>query len=224
MMLQAALCAVAGALLWLDRVYAFQFMVSRPIVMGPVLGLIMGDLPVGIAVGAALELLWLNAPPVGAYLPMDESFCTAAVTPAAAVAASYLSGPSAVGLALFAGLPFVLGGRTLDTYIRNRNQELIPDSAQDIERKISASMWKAIIRSFVLGLAALGASSAILCAVMVIAAPRIPHSAATAFSYMPSACVAIGLAGIVNRDISRPGKAVLFALGTAFILALTWII
>lgn len=224
MIAAVAVCAVVGALLWLDRVYAFQLMVSRPIVIGPVLGAIMGNLPVGIAVGAALELLWLNAPPVGAYLPMDESFCAAAVTPAAAIAASFLTGATAAGLALFAGLPFVMVGRSLDTYIRTRNQELVPDSTFNIEQKIRHAMAHALGRSFVCGLLALAASSGILCSAMVLVAPKVPSQVADALSYMPSACVVIGIAGIVSKDISRPGKAGLFALGAAFLLVLTWIL
>lgn len=224
MIIAVGLSAVVGALLWLDRVYAFQLMLSRPIVIGPVLGVIMGDLPVGVAVGAALELLWLNAPPVGAYLPMDESFCAAAVTPAAAVAASYLTGSSAAGLALFAGLPFVLAGRSLDAYLRTLNEGLIPESTVNIEQKIQLSMAKALARSFAFGFLALAVSSGILCAGMILMAPKLPSQAASALSYMPSACVVIGLAGIVSKDITRPGKAGLFALGVAFLLVLSWML
>ena len=124
---------------------------------------------------------------------------------------------SAAGLALLAGLPFSLAGRSLDTTLRNRNQDLIPDGTADIERKAGQAMAKALGRSFLYGLAALGASNAILCGVILLAAPRIPHQGAEALSFMPSASVAIGLAGLVSRDLPRPGKAGLFILGMAFL-------
>ncbi len=223
MMAEFALSTVVGALLWLDRVYAFQLLVSRPAVVGPVLGALMGNLPAGLAVGAALELLWLNAPPVGAYLPKDESFCAAAVTPAAVLGAAYLPVASAAGLALFVGLPLSLVGRQLDTHLRKLNQDLVPAGVEDIERTVGRAMAKALGRSFLYGLAALALSSALLCTAVVLLAPRLPAQAATALSCLPMASVAIGLAGLVARDMPRPGKAGLFILGAVFLLVLTWI-
>jgi mannose/fructose/N-acetylgalactosamine-specific phosphotransferase system component IIC len=223
MILRLVMSTVLGALLWLDRVYAFQLMVSRPIFIGPVIGALMGNLSAGFAVGAALELLWLNAPPVGAYLPKDESFCAAALTPAAVLAAANLPEASAAGLALFAGLPLSLAGRALDTMLRKKNQDLLPGSLDGIERKISQAMVKALGRSFVHALLALAAASGSLCLVIAFLSPRLPGQTAAALSYMPSACVAIGLAGLVSKDMSRPGKAGLFILGMGFLFMLTWI-
>lgn len=223
MMAEIALGTVVGALLWLDRVYAFQLLVSRPVIIGPVLGALMGNLSAGVVVGAALELLWLNAPPVGAYLPKDESFCAAAVTPAAVLAAAYLPVAPAAGLALFAGLPLSLVGRQLDTHIRKLNQGLVPAGVENIERAVGQAMAKALGRSYLYGLAALALSSALLCTVVAFAAPRLPAQAAAALSYLPMTSVAIGLAGLVARDMPRPGKAGLFILGAAFLFVLTWI-
>ncbi|HNY64522.1 MAG TPA: PTS sugar transporter subunit IIC [Deltaproteobacteria bacterium] len=224
MILSVGLSAVVGALLWLDRVYAFQFMISRPIVIGPVLGLVMGDLSTGLITGAALELLWLNAPPVGAYLPKDESFCAAAVTPAAVIASASLSDASAAGLALLAGLPLSFVGRVLDTHLRKLNQGLIPDDTTDIERTISHAMARALTRSFFFALAALAVSSGLVCTLAFLLAPRLPGPVAAALSFMPSAAVAIGLAGLVSRDMPRPGKAGLFVLGIVlFLVTASWI-
>jgi mannose/fructose/N-acetylgalactosamine-specific phosphotransferase system component IIC len=223
MIIKVAMGIMAGALLWLDRVYAFQLMVSRPMIMSPLIGALMGNLTVGLAVGAALELLWLNAPPVGAYLPKDESFCAAAVTPAAVLAASWLPEAPAAGLALFAGLPLSLAGRSLDAHIRNLNQNLVTVSPAVAERTVGQAMAKALGRSFLYGLLALAAGTGALCAVVVVAAPRLPAPALTALSYMPSASVAIGLAGLVSNDISRPAKAGLFVLGMVMLLLLSWI-
>ena len=43
-----------------------SFMYNRPIIMGPLVGLVLGDLRLGIMTGATLELVWLGAFPVGA--------------------------------------------------------------------------------------------------------------------------------------------------------------
>ncbi|UGA55815.1 PTS N-acetylgalactosamine transporter subunit IIC [Vibrio sp. VB16] len=49
--------------------YSGQFYIGRPIVTGPVVGLIMGDYQTGLAVGAALELAWLGLVPIAGAQP-----------------------------------------------------------------------------------------------------------------------------------------------------------
>lgn len=49
--------------------YSGQFYIGRPIVTGPVIGLIMGDYQTGLAVGAALELAWLGLVPLAGAQP-----------------------------------------------------------------------------------------------------------------------------------------------------------
>ena len=51
----------------LGTLYAF-----RPIVLCPLVGLLLGDLPTGLQVGATLELLFMGQISVGAYVPPDE--------------------------------------------------------------------------------------------------------------------------------------------------------
>ncbi|MDF9824899.1 fructoselysine and glucoselysine-specific PTS system IIC component [Breznakia sp. PF5-3] len=61
------LVAVWGVLDYqLGTLYTF-----RPITIGPIVGLILGDFQTGITVGASLELLFMGAISVGAYIPPD---------------------------------------------------------------------------------------------------------------------------------------------------------
>lgn len=46
-------------------------LLNRPIIMGPLVGLVLGDLTQGIIIGASLELIFMGAISVGAYLPPD---------------------------------------------------------------------------------------------------------------------------------------------------------
>lgn len=46
-------------------------MVQRPIVMGPLVGLVLGDLPTGLQVGATLELAFMGTQAIGAALPPE---------------------------------------------------------------------------------------------------------------------------------------------------------
>ena len=44
-------------------------LIQRPIVLGPLVGLVLGDLKLGVEVGAALELAFLGQYSVGAFIP-----------------------------------------------------------------------------------------------------------------------------------------------------------
>ncbi len=62
------LCLFA-ALLELDTTYAFQLLFSRPIVAGPLLGLLTGDVMAGVQVGIFVELLFVDISPLGGIIP-----------------------------------------------------------------------------------------------------------------------------------------------------------
>ena len=57
----------------LDRVALVQMMISRPLVAGPLTGLVLGKPLLGLEVGMLLELLWLGRLPVGAAIPPDDT-------------------------------------------------------------------------------------------------------------------------------------------------------
>ena len=71
MLVQTLLISLVTAFAMFDyqlgTLYAF-----RPIVTCPLIGLILGDLPTGLAIGASLELLFMGNISIGAYLPPDE--------------------------------------------------------------------------------------------------------------------------------------------------------
>ena len=63
------LIAAFGAFDWqLGTLYAF-----RPIVLCPLVGLVLGDLQTGLAIGASLELLFMGSISIGAYVPPNET-------------------------------------------------------------------------------------------------------------------------------------------------------
>lgn len=224
MILSIVACIVVGSLIWLDRVFMFQFMISRPIVLSPILGIIMGNVYIGLLVGASLELLWLNAPPVGAYLPNDESFSALIATPVAVYAGSSINEISAVGLALVLSIPFSIAGRWLDTHIRTVNQGLLPNNTDNMEIKINRAMRKALIRSYIYALLALGICTAFLCLVVFFIKDTLPGFFVAGLSYMPLASIIIGLTGLISRDVPKLTKTGLFVLGMTIVLIVTWIL
>ena len=91
--------ALAFSILELDAASVGQFMISRPIVFGPVMGAVVGQPGLGTGLGALCELFCLEALPVGGSVPPNAS-----VAGAAALVLALGAAPVAVELALPAGL------------------------------------------------------------------------------------------------------------------------
>lgn len=72
MIVQAVLVGLIGALGCFDYQLGTLYM-FRPIVMCPLVGLALGDLQTGLAVGASLELLFMGSISIGAYVPPNET-------------------------------------------------------------------------------------------------------------------------------------------------------
>jgi len=128
LMLLAAIAALAGGLAAVERKGAFQLMLSRPLVLAPVLGWLMGDAHGGLLLGVPLELLFLGGVNLGGSLPDNESLLagalTAMVIPAGMAAGTGVDGPLAViGLALL--FPLAMFGRRLERAAEYRNSQLM---------------------------------------------------------------------------------------------------
>jgi mannose/fructose/N-acetylgalactosamine-specific phosphotransferase system component IIC len=105
------------SLIELDAVQFAQIMISRPIVLGPLLGLVLGAPAIGLAVGVACELFGLDDLPMGERLPLNGSV--------AAAVAILLSGGSrglAPELAFPAGLAAGWAHRRMESFLRQRRR------------------------------------------------------------------------------------------------------
>jgi PTS system N-acetylgalactosamine-specific IIC component/PTS system mannose-specific IIC component/fructoselysine and glucoselysine-specific PTS system IIC component len=90
--------SLISSLLCLDVIAVAQVMISRPIVVGAVLGYAMGDVKSGLFIGAVIELVWISVIPVGFSVPPDVAV--------SAVLAScwYLTGAQKTGLTMMAAI------------------------------------------------------------------------------------------------------------------------
>ena len=57
--------------------YGSGLMIGRPIVVGPVVGLLMGDIQTGLIIGATLELAWLGLMPLAGAQPPNVTIGSA---------------------------------------------------------------------------------------------------------------------------------------------------
>ncbi len=225
MILSILLCIIIGSLLWLDRTFVFQLMLSRPIVIGCILGLIMQDVKTGLLVGACLDLLWLNTPPVGAYVPLDDTFCAIVAVPAASVAAIHMSVPAAVGLSLVVSIPTAAIGRRLDSRIRKFNSKFLHPEDKEIytEAYIDHAMGKAVMMAFLHSLIAISITTAGICIFVYLIHDIVPGFLKSALAILPYISILIGLTGIIRSQRSLKKSVTTFCLGALIVLLITWI-
>jgi mannose/fructose/N-acetylgalactosamine-specific phosphotransferase system component IIC len=131
------------ALLALDHIAVGQFMVSRPLVVGPVIGWFWGDPAMGLFAGVIVEFLWVHVIPVGLW-PIDTSAVTAL-----AVTWGALSDAGRPGLvvALALAVPFGILIRWGDIWTRRQNSRLIPWVAERVSRGQSGALPLSLVLS-----------------------------------------------------------------------------
>ena len=65
MIQELILISIFGGLVALDRTEAYQTMLSQPLLIGPVVGFVLGDLPGGLTIGILFQLAYLWVMPIG---------------------------------------------------------------------------------------------------------------------------------------------------------------
>ena len=101
MLLEASLVAVWAFFCGIDK-YDVALNIHRPLITGPVVGLIMGDMQIGLIAGATLELAWLGLVPNAGAQPPDVTMGTIA-----AVAFAVMTGQSPE-VAMGVGMPIAV--------------------------------------------------------------------------------------------------------------------
>lgn len=122
-----------GSLLSLDRTAWGQLMISRPIVLAPIIGMACGNATVGLFVGVLIELLWINELPVGSAIPSDDTmFAAIAGGVITTITTSrHMSNPSSIGSLIFLVLatliPLIPLGKKIDIMARKHNEKILTD-------------------------------------------------------------------------------------------------
>lgn len=68
--------SILGGLVALDRTEALQSMFSQPLIAGPMVGLLLNDLPGGLFIGVLFQLIYLWVMPIGSAAFPDPSVGT----------------------------------------------------------------------------------------------------------------------------------------------------
>ena len=126
------LLSFCGGLFCLDRIF-IQAMISRPVVIAPVIGLLLNNPYAGLIIGALVELFWIDHIPIGTYIPPNDSIVAVLATSIAVLAGQTLGGTTReiIALAIMLAVPFgIIAGR-MDILIVKSNDVLSDQALED---------------------------------------------------------------------------------------------
>ena len=192
----------------LDRIL-IQIMISRPIMVASLTGLILGDLYTGMIVGAILELFWIDRIPVGIYLPPNDSIVAAVATSGAIFASPSQTEvrPEMIALSILMTIPLGIIARQIDVKIMQVNDKLSDQALEDAKkcnlRAIEKKIYLGITRVFVIYVILILLSQIILVTMLGWIYPRLPVSMVSAlkltYYFMPLLGIAVALNTIKLR-------------------------
>lgn len=155
---QFGLLVVLGAAFYLDQWPAIQSMASRPVVVGPLVGLVLGAPGEGAIWGAVFEVTYLGVLPVGAARYPDAGM--GALVGTVVAVAGRVGDVYPAGLALVAGLAVGLAGERLSYLAREWNVRSAARTREAVDKgdpaAVSRTVWMVLAREALIG--ALGAA------------------------------------------------------------------
>ena len=197
------LVSLCGSLFCLDRVF-IQLMISRPVVIAPLVGFLLHNPYAGLIIGALIELIWLDRLPIGTYIPPNDSIAAVTATAIAAIAGPQLGGvsPEIIALSVLIGIPCGLIAKQVDVKIIESNNLLSDKAVIDAqENNISAVEQKnylGLIKVFISYFLLLLAFQSAFIPLVIWLYPKLNPAAVTALSFTYYFLPLVGIAVAVN--------------------------
>jgi len=216
MWITSAEVALLGGILCLDRI-VIQVMISRPIVVGPIIGVFLNEPAAGLITGAFVELLWIDQLPIGKYVPPNDTVAAVLITAGSIMTSHEIGGapmPELIALSVLLFAPFALLARKLDILVIESNEKLSQEALEDAQRGDT----KAIARKQWWGMAKTFSTSAVLIFVSLVfglyflewLVPLLPLPALRALTLIYCFIPVLGVAIALNT-IKLRGALPLFA-------------
>lgn len=173
MLIDILVISILYGLINLDATAIAQTMISRPIIISPligsVLGLLHGDVAlgakIGLTIGVLLEFFWINIASLGSSVPANATISSAVTT----AVVCYLSKKAQIELYwITSGLVYgiccgYVGGKT-DTLIRALNAKLVNRAMPFVEKGEISVINRLNLQAIGLSLVV----NSLLCAVLII--------------------------------------------------------
>jgi len=203
------LICLIGGLVSIDTASGWQIMISQPVFACPVIGLIFGNVEMGIMMGVLLELPWLiNIPTGGTH--GSEGNLGAVVATSASI---YLldKGVNTENIIIIIAILYSLMvsriGNHLVEFMRNANIGLLygADRAASVAdlKKITLLQLMGVLYAFILGVALVGISFTIGILILPALVGFIPDYFDFAFGVAKYGILGVGFGVVATLFISR---------------------
>ncbi|HEX7415820.1 MAG TPA: PTS sugar transporter subunit IIC [Smithellaceae bacterium] len=197
------LLSFCGGLLCLDRVF-IQAMISRPVVIAPLIGLLLGNPYAGLVIGAIVELIWIDHIPVGSYLPPNDSIVAVVATSTAVIAGQKLGGvfPELIALSLLMSIPCGILAKRMDSLIIKSNDSLSDQALEDAKksniRAIEKKVYSGLIKVFSFDVFYLLVIQATFIPLVIWVYPKLPATIISTLSFTYYFLPLLGIAVAIN--------------------------
>ena len=227
MLTQIVILSLVGGLLCLDRIF-LQAMLSRPIVIAPVAGFLLGDAYTGLIIGAIFELFWMDRAPIGIYIPPNDSIASAFAAALAILAGQSLGAVTKelTALSVLLAVPFGILAKKMDVRMMAAN-DLLSDRALEAARSrdlraIENMTCLALGRAFVLYAGLLFILQVIFIPLVINLYPKLPVQAGGALTLTYYFLPVLGTAVALSTIKLRGAVPVFCAIFLAAVLAMDY--
>jgi len=197
------LVSFCGGLLCLDRVF-IQAMISRPVIIAPIIGLLLHNPYAGLVIGAFVELIWIDRIPIGTYIPPNDSITAVVATSTAVIAGSKLGGASSelIALGVLMAIPCGILAQQIDVLIIKSNDTLsdraLEDAKENNIRAIEQKNYLGLIKVFSFYALFLLAVQAIFVPSVIWVYPKLNATFKTTLSFTYYFLPLLGIAIAIN--------------------------
>lgn len=206
------LISLIGGIVAIDTTASFQLMISQPVVVCPVIGLIFGHPEIGIEMGILLELPWLVNLPCGGQHGSDGNLGAVVAAGLAIYFASLQINTEniIIIISIIYGLAVARFGTYSIEFVRRANVSLVHNAdkaaADSDMKKISMLNLTGVLYSFFMGFAVVGISFLLGTLIIKPLILFVHRNFDFAFGLAKFAILGIGFGGVLTLFVTKETK------------------
>ena len=204
MFTEIILVSFCGGLLCLDRVFV-QAMISRPVIIAPIIGLLLHNPYAGLVIGAFIELIWIDRIPIGTYIPPNDSITAVVATSTSIIAGQKLGGiptPELIAFSILIAIPCGILAKQMDILIIKSNDTLsdraLADAKKNNIRGIEQKNYLGLIKVFLFDVFYILAILVIFIPLVIWLYPKLNRTVLSTLSFTYYFLPLLGIAVAIN--------------------------
>jgi PTS system mannose-specific IIC component len=179
-------------------------MISRPVIIAPIIGLLLYNPYTGLVIGAFVELFWINRIPIGTYIPPNDSITAVVATSTAVIAGQKLGGvsPELIAFSILISIPCGILVKQMDILIIKSNDALsdraLVDAKKNNIRGIEQKNYLGLIKVFLFDVVYVLATLVIFIPSVIWLYPKLNATVISALSFTYYFLPLLGIAVAIN--------------------------